>query len=159
MDAQVETKAGLTLNLISKEQIIDPTSGVLLHEIIHLNAGSSQSGVLNRVDFSREDEFLQAALIEIPPRHSFRPHIHLEREQVSSNFRAQESWVVVSGQVLVHYYSEDRAYLCTKTLGAGDLSITYRGGHGYEAGPSGALVYEFKTGPYLGREIDKEFLD
>lgn len=159
MDAQIETKAGLDLDLISKEQIFDPKSGLLLHEIIHLNAGSSQPDVLNRVDFSREDEFLQAAVIDIPSGHSFRPHIHLEREQVSSNFRAQESWVVVSGHVLVHYYSEDRTYLCTKTLGAGDLTITYRGGHGYEAGPSGAIVYEFKTGPYLGREIDKDFLD
>ncbi|MFM1957932.1 MAG: hypothetical protein RI929_295 [Actinomycetota bacterium] len=142
-----------------REQIFDPKSGVLLHEIVHLTPDASEASVLKRVDFSKEDEFLQAAIIEIPARHSFRPHIHLERKQVSDRFRAQESWVVVAGQVLVHYYSEDREHLCTKTLGVGDMSITYRGGHGYEAGPSGGLVYEFKTGPYLGREIDKDFLD
>ena len=159
MDAQVETKEGLELDFISKEQILDPESGVLLHEIVHLSANSAGNGELTRVDFSSEEEFLQAALIAIPAKHSFRPHIHLERSQVSGNFRAQESWVVISGQVLVHYYSEGRTHLCSRTLGAGDLSITYRGGHGYEAGVSGAVVYEFKTGPYLGREIDKDFLD
>ena len=144
---------------VSQEQIFDPSSGDLLHEIVRLDARSLEVQSLNRLDISGEGEFLQAALISIPSKHTFKAHIHLERQQTSNNFRAQESWVVISGSVRVHYYAENRTYLCTKTLEAGDLSITYRGGHGYESGESGALVYEFKTGPYLGREIDKAFLD
>ena len=41
----------------------------------------------------------------------------------------------------------------------GDCSITLYGGHTYEALEEGTLVYEFKTGPYEGQELDKRFIE
>ena len=39
-----------------------------------------------------------------------------------------------------------------------DLSMTFRGGHNYEILEDDTVVYEFKTGPYLGIEFDKTFI-
>jgi len=142
------------------QQIHDPDTGDLLHELFRPNLDHiSETHGLERIDFSDPGEFLQGAMIQIPSNHKFRPHKHLERERSFLNLRAQESWVVVSGEVEVDYFSEAGVFLQTESLGAGDLSITYRGGHGYRTLSKGAFVYEFKSGPYEGQEIDKTFLD
>jgi hypothetical protein len=43
-------------------------------------------------------------------------------------------------------------------LEPGDISLTLHGGHNYVALEEDTLVYEFKTGPYLGQEKDKVFI-
>jgi hypothetical protein len=118
------------------------------------------SGVssFHREDFSNPSEYLQGALIEIPAGHSFAPHVHLERERSFSNLRAQEAWIVMSGQVEVSYFTDSRVLICKEVLNAGDVSISFRGGHGYMALSEGARVYEFKSGPYEGQEVDKVFI-
>lgn len=113
---------------------------------------------LHREDFSDPAEFLQGALIEIPAGHSFAPHVHLERERSFSNLRAQETWVVMSGQVEVSYFTDNGVFISKETLNAGDVSITFRGGHGYRTLLTDSRVYEFKSGPYEGLEIDKAFI-
>jgi len=146
------------MNQLNRQQILDPDSGLLLHEVIRPSAVTEPVLELNRVDFSEPKEFLQGALIEIPANHSFRPHVHLERERSFSNLRAQESWVVIRGEVSVDYYSDSGVLLITENLRAGDVTITFRGGHGYRTLTSDAIVYEFKSGPYEGLEIDKVFI-
>jgi hypothetical protein len=146
------------MNQLNRQQILDPDSGLLLHEVIRPSAVTEPVLELNRVDFSEPKEFLQGALIEIPANHSFRPHVHLERERSFSNLRAQESWVVIRGEVSVDYYSDNGVLLITENLRAGDVTITFRGGHGYRTLTSDAIVYEFKSGPYEGLEIDKVFI-
>jgi len=146
------------MNQLNRQQILDPDSGLLLHEVIRPTAVTESILKLNRVDFSEPEEFLQGALIEIPANHSFRPHVHLERERSFSDLRAQESWVVIRGEVSVDYYSDNGVLLITENLRAGDVTITFRGGHGYRTLTSDALVYEFKSGPYEGLEIDKVFI-
>lgn len=140
----------------SIEEIRDPLSGELLHQVIRID--DSPGAGLERVDFSNASEFLQGAVISIPSMHEFRPHIHLERSREFTNLRAQESWVVIRGSVEVHFYSENGEKLTSRTLGPGDASITFRGGHGYGTYDSGALVYEYKSGPYEGQEVDKLFI-
>jgi len=146
------------MNQLNRQQILDPDSGLLLHEVIRPTQVTEPVLELNRVDFSEPKEFLQGALIEIPANHSFRPHVHLERERSFSNLRAQESWVVIRGEVSVDYYSDNGVLLITENLRAGDVTITFRGGHGYRTLTSDALVYEFKSGPYEGLQIDKVFI-
>jgi len=141
-----------------RTKILDPDSGDLLHEIIRPASMLEPFSELSRVDFSETGEFLQGALMEIPPGHSFRPHLHLERERSFSNLRAQEAWVVIRGNVEVDYYSESGVFLCTEALSAGDVTISFRGGHGYRTLDEGTLVYEFKSGPYEGQTVDKRFL-
>lgn len=139
------------------EEIRDPESNSLLHKVLRLEESANEG--LERVDFSDPTEFLQGAMISIPPKHEFRAHIHIERSRDFSNLRAQESWVVVRGMVQVDYYSDGGVFLVSKTLESGDASITFRGGHGYRTGIGGALVYEFKSGPYEGQTLDKRFLE
>ena len=138
------------------EDITDPETGELLHKVVRM--AETLHKTLNRVDFSDSSEFLQGAVISIPSNHQFAAHVHIERSRRFSNLRAQESWVVVRGQVEVDYYSEFGVLLGSRTLGEGDASITFRGGHGYRTKGEGALVFEFKSGPYEGQELDKRFI-
>ncbi len=120
---------------------------------------TSRISALHREDFSDPKEFLQGALIEIPAGHIFAPHVHLERERSFTNLRAQETWIVMSGQVEVSFFTDHGVFITRETLSAGDVSITFRGGHGYRTLSSDARVYEFKSGPYEGQEIDKAFIN
>ena len=147
-----------TISSTKRQQILDPESGDLLHEVIRPISMTSSIAALRREDFSDPSEFLQGAIIEIPPNHSFAPHVHLERERSFSNLRAQETWIVMSGSVEVTYFTDNGTLISTEILDAGDVSITFRGGHGYRTLSSDALVYEFKSGPYEGQEIDKAFI-
>ena len=67
--------------------------------------------------------------------------------------------MVVSGSVKVYFYDLDDSLLYTTTLNPGDASITLEGGHTYEILSDETLVYEYKTGPYQGQELDKVFID
>lgn len=144
--------------MLTRKQILDPDSGVLLHEILRPTKRGSQILELNRIDFSDAKEFLQGAIIEMPANHSFRAHVHLERERSFPNLRAQESWVVIMGQVEVDYFTDSGDFITTEVLGSGDITISFRGGHGYRTLTSDALVYEFKSGPYEGVQVDKSFI-
>lgn len=146
------------MSRVSRKQLLDPASGVLLHEIIRVDKDDSQILELKRTDFSEPKEFLQGAIIEIPPKHSFRAHVHLERERSFSNLRAQESWIVIRGKVEVDYFTDAGDFVTTEALNAGDITISFRGGHGYRTYSTDAIVYEFKSGPYEGLEIDKKFI-
>lgn len=147
------------MSRVSREQILDPETSVLLHEIVRFTEQDKQIVELARIDFSDPREFLQGAIIEMPANHSFRAHVHLERERSFSNLRAQESWVVIRGQVEVDYFTESGNLLRTAILNAGDITISFRGGHGYRTKSEDAVVYEFKSGPYEGLEIDKRFIN
>ena len=146
------------MSTTNRQQILDPETGELLHEIIRPLSMTSSVSTLHREDFSDPSEFLQGALIEIPAGHSFAPHVHLERERSFSNLRAQETWIVMLGQVEVTYFTDKGVRVSTAILNAGEVSITFRGGHGYRTLSSDARVYEFKSGPYEGQEIDKSFI-
>ena len=40
----------------------------------------------------------------------------------------------------------------------GDCSMTFEGGHTYSILEDDTVVYEYKTGPYFGQILDKEFI-
>ena len=106
-----------------------------------------------RKDLVEDDQFIQVATIKQPQGKKFNPHRHImyPRHEV---YITQESWVVISGLVKVTLYDLDNSVLHEDVLEPGDCSITLQGGHNYEFLQDG-LVYEFKTGPYLGTEKDK----
>lgn len=139
---------------LESEKVYD-YQGNLCHEIIRLSQVPSGD---YRHDVSHRSEFLQLGVIVGNKSKSFRPHVHLERQTSHERFLAQESWVVLRGQVLVDFYDQLGSRIRSTELRTGDLSITFRGGHGYTL-LEDSVVYEFKTGPYLGQEIDKRFID
>jgi cupin fold WbuC family metalloprotein len=109
-----------------------------------------------RIDISPESEFLQLAALKMEGGKTFRPHKHIINEKTTNI--AQESWVVVEGKVKAFLYDLDDKVTETIILNAGDISITYAGGHTYEILEDDTLVYEYKTGPYLGQMYDKVFI-
>jgi hypothetical protein len=102
-------------------------------------------------------EFLQIATLKLDKLETFEAHIHLWKDLPKNKNVAQESWVVIKGEVEVNFFDIDGALLHRDVLREGDCSFSLYGGHSYMA-LSESLVYEFKNGPYLGQEKDKKFI-
>ena len=128
---------------------VDPD--VLLHMIFRKD--DVQSERINVID---DSEYLQLAAMKLPKGKTFLPHKHVTCEKVTKI--AQESWAVISGGVKAILYDLDDQIISEEILNAGDCSITLYGGHTYEILEEDTVVYEYKTGPYLGVEMDKEFI-
>ena len=109
-----------------------------------------------RIDIVDRDQFIQCASIKQPSGKTFEPHRH-NMNMRSEVYIPQESWVVISGLVQVTFYDLDNSVLHTDILEPGDCSITLQGGHNYLF-MQDSLVYEFKTGPYLGQAHDKTMI-
>jgi hypothetical protein len=105
-----------------------------------------------------ENEFLQLSSLNLNKGVKFKPHYHIFKNG-KDNVIAQESWVVIQGKVKVFLYDVDNTVLYEDVLEQGDCSITLYGGHTYEILEDNTLVYEYKTGPYEGQELDKRFIE
>lgn len=127
--------------------------GTLLHIIHYKNDFPPRTG---RIDICPSGEFIQCAAMNLHGEQTFKPHKHIELEKITT--MAQESWIVVQGVVEVILYDLDDKIIAEKMLIPGDCSITFKGGHNYKALIDNTLVYEYKTGPYLGQEKDKVFI-
>jgi hypothetical protein len=126
----------------------DPS--VLLH-IIHRKAD-----ILTRTNIVPDEEYLQVAAMRFNTGQTFKAHKHIELDRTSKI--PQESWVVISGRVRCILYDLDDSVIAEPVLLPGDCSITLRGGHNYVILEDDTVVYEYKTGPYLGIELDKTFI-
>ena len=126
----------------------------LLH-IVHCLDGDNPQ---ERLDIAPEDQFLQLCLLRVNKGRSFRAHKHLWKPPETKSVIAQESWVVIKGSVKVSFYDKDDTLLTTEILNPGDCSVTFEGGHAYEILEEDTVIYEYKTGPYMGQKLDKEFI-
>jgi len=113
----------------------------------------------SRTDLSPSDQFLQVSLLSADSGKKFKPHKHIWKKPSYTHTIAQESWCVIQGSVQVYYYDIDDKLIHTAVLNQGDCSITFEGGHSYNILEDNSVIYEFKTGPYLGQENDKVFID
>lgn len=109
-----------------------------------------------RTNISPNEEFLQLASLKMKKGQTFKAHKHITLEKITNI--AQESWVVIHGSVKCIFYDLDNTIIAEPILFAGDCSMTFRGGHNYLCLEDDTIVYEYKTGPYLGQVNDKEFL-
>jgi hypothetical protein len=116
------------------------------------------SDITGRTNVSDDDQFLQLATLRLPKDHTFRGHKHIWKPVPVETCIAQESWVVIKGSVRVMFYDIDGTLLTTSDLLPGDASMTFQGGHNYLILEDDTVVYEYKTGPYQGQELDKVFL-
>ena len=124
----------------------------LLHIVVRLSSATSRS------DIVPEDNFIQCSLMKMEKGKTFPPHHHITKNRHYPNQIAQESWVVISGRVRCRLYDVDNKLIASPVLEAGDASFTLYGGHTYEILEDDTLVYEYKTGPYEGQEMDKRFI-
>jgi len=114
--------------------------------------------LLQREDIVPEDQFIQLSSMRLPSGIKFRPHKHIWKAG-EDNCITQESWVVIQGKVKCFFYDLDDSLLATEILDVGDCSVTLMGAHTYEIMEENTLVYEYKTGPYKGQSLDKEFIE
>ena len=98
--------------------------GLLMHTINRYDEIAEK-----RTDLSPEEEFLQVSVFRLNEGRTFRAHQHIECNKVANI--TQESWVVVKGSVKVFLYDVDQTLLAEETLGQGDCTISFRGGHNY----------------------------
>tara|TARA_R110000824_G_scaffold391495_1_gene589288 strand:- start:5576 stop:5992 length:417 start_codon:yes stop_codon:yes gene_type:complete len=112
-----------------------------------------------RTELVDVDQFIQCAYLKMDEGKTFKPHKHIWKSPNFKKVIAQESWVVIKGSVKVFFYDIDGILLDTHILNSGDSSFTLEGGHTYEILEDNTLVYEYKTGPYEGQALDKEFFD
>lgn len=132
-----------------------------LHIIVRMEDIQSE-----RINVIEDIHYLQLAVMNLSKGKTFRPHKHLHQTRIPpqlngkflSNYKTQESWVVIKGKVKCILYDIDDTVIAEPILNAGDASITLNGGHTYEILEDGSIIFEYKTGPYLGQEKDKEFI-
>jgi hypothetical protein len=129
---------------------IDPSK--LLHVVNRLEE------IENRTELVPQQNFIQCASLKMPIGKTFPPHKHITKDRHYSNQIAQESWVVIKGSVKCILYDIDDTVIATPILYPGDASFTLYGGHTYEILEDNTIVYEYKTGPYEGQKLDKEFI-
>lgn len=111
-----------------------------------------------RTDVVPEEYFIQCAILNIEKDKTFKPHKHIWKER-TRNVITQESWIVIQGSVRCTFYDIDNEIIDEPILYPGDASFTLEGGHTYTILEDNTLVYEYKTGPYEGQELDKTFIN
>lgn len=128
----------------------------MIERIIH---GGLELALIVRSSFRGEGiEFFtpsaysqQLAYIAHPAGHVIEPHVH--HQVVRQVHFTKEVLFIRSGRLRVDFYCENQHYLESRTLGAGDVVLLARGGHGFEM-LEPTEMFEVKQGPYSG-EADK----
>ena len=110
----------------------------------------------SRHNITPDEQFLQAGAKKLKVDEYFPPHHHLPCEKIAT--RTEEAWVILNGRVEGKFYDLDHKLLETFVLNDGDCIVLYRGGHSLRNLDEDTIMYEFKTGPYYGREQDKAFI-
>ena len=123
---------------------------ILLHIVYRVGE------IKGRTNISPDNEFLQVASMKMNKGQTFKAHKHIKFKKTTDI--AQESWLVIRGSVKCILYDLDDSIISEHILFPGDLSLTFRGGHNYYIMEDDTIVYEYKTGPYMGIENDKVFL-
>ena len=123
-----------------------------------LNLINRVSEIQDRTNVADNEQFLQLATLKMYKGQTFKPHKHIWKKPSAEQVIAQESWIVVKGRVRCIFYDLDDTVIATPIIEAGDCSMTFEGGHTYEILEEDTIVYEYKTGPYEGIEMDKTFI-
>lgn len=134
------------------KNIYSKIDGRLLHIINRL------SDIDGRTEIVPEDNFIQCATLKMPKGKTFQAHKHIIKDRHYPEQIAQESWVIIKGSVRCKFYDLDDTLIAEPILELGDASFTLYGGHTYEILEEDTIVYEYKTGPYEGQQLDKEFI-
>jgi hypothetical protein len=134
------------------EKIYSKVDGRLLHIINRIYEFQGRKEVIP------ENNFLQCATLRMEKGKTFPPHKHIIKDRHYPEQIAQESWIVVKGSVRCKLYDLDDTLIAEPVLRPGDASFTLYCGHTYEILEEDTLVYEYKTGPYEGQKLDKQFI-
>jgi mannose-6-phosphate isomerase-like protein (cupin superfamily) len=120
--------------------------GKLLAVIIKANYKKDGIAFFTPDDFSQ-----QLGYMNRPKGYIIDPHVHnlVERKVTLT----QEVLFVRSGKVRVDFFDDDKNYIESTIIEAGDVILLAAGGHGFEVLEDAEMI-EVKQGPYCG-EMDK----
>ena len=108
------------------------------------------------IDFFTPDNFSQQlGYMKRPKDYIIPPHVHnIVPRDVQYT---QEVLLIKNGKVRVDFYDDDKNYLESSILYAGDVILLAFGGHGFQMLEESEII-EIKQGPYVG-EMDKVRFD
>ena len=89
----------------------------------------------------------QLAFMRHPAGKVIDPHTHVRHDRNVAV--TQEVLFVRSGLVRVDFFTDDRDFVCARTIGAGDAILLASGGHGFTVLEE-VEMFEVKQGPYAG---------
>lgn len=123
--------------------------GVLLSLIIRKDYAKEGIEFFTPGEFSQ-----QLGYMKHPKGKQIQPHIHnpVKREVHFT----QEVLLIKSGTVRVDFYSNNQAYIGSKTLYTGDVILLAEGGHGFEMLEEAEMI-EIKQGPFAGEQDKTRF--
>ncbi|MCU1302744.1 MAG: conserved hypothetical cytosolic protein [Candidatus Sulfotelmatobacter sp.] len=124
-------------------------NGVLLAVIVA--ESFSEPGV----HFFTPDELSQQlAYMRHPAGKIIPPHVHTPVPRTVEY--TQEVLVIKRGKLRVDFYDDERRYLESRILTAGDVILLAVGGHGFEVLEEIEMI-EVKQGPYAGEQDKQRF--
>ena len=103
--------------------------------------------------FSQDDDFIQVGVWGYDAGKQLKAHIHNEVER--KVLWTQEVLFVRSGKIRSSIFDTTERKVAELEVGAGDVIILLRGGHGYDILEDGTRVLEIKNGPYVGADLDR----
>ena len=107
------------------------------------------------VDFITPNSYsLQLACMNRPKGNRVQEHIHLNIKREINN--TQEVLVFRKGSAKVDFYTQEKKYLGSENVQAGDIVLFAQGGHGLEFGEETDVI-EIKQGPYFDIEEKQKF--
>ena len=107
------------------------------------------------IEFFTPEEFTQQlAYMNRPSGYVIEPHLHnrVKREV----YYTKEALFIRSGKVRVDFYNENKVYLKSNILNAGDVILLAKGAHGFEMLEETDII-EIKQGPYVGEQDKTRF--
>ena len=110
----------------------------------------------HRHNLSEESECMQVAAKKVQSGTHFPAHRHNRCDRNTTE--TQEAWVVLQGKINAKFYDIDDTKILETELAPGDCAVVFQGGHGFSVLEDDTIIYEFKNGPYFGRDSDKKLL-
>ena len=104
--------------------------------------------------FTPNDYSQQLAYMSHPTGKEIQPHVH-KKVQREVHY-TQETLFIRRGKLQVDFYSDAQQYLESRVLGAGDVILLIKGGHGFKV-LEDLEMFEVKQGPYAGDEDKIKF--
>lgn len=93
---------------------------------------------------------IQVLLMKRKQGHVVTKHMHKKIRKISQ--QPQEALVVVRGQLQASIFDRKGKFISKKNITAGQCLLLADGGHEVKI-TKNALIYEFKTGPYVDDKI------
>jgi len=110
----------------------------------------------NIVFFSPPDFSQQLGYLPHKKGSTIRSHIHKQIDRKIT--LTQEVLFMRKGRILVNLYTENKKYITSRELSAGDVILLCSGGHGFKILEDTEMI-EVKQGPFSGKENDKEVFE